>query len=126
MRTSHLALALLALLINGCSSKEGVIPKSDTTMKEIYQRTDVGQGDNLRLVTARPATDAESDVTAYTLMQTPRADFRLLPNPTMYMYVQTHLTSDGSPIPAYVTEFRMFERDEYALPGEVALPIERK
>lgn len=47
--------------------------------------------------------------------------FKTLPNPTMYMFVAPHLAADSQvPIPGYLTEFRMWERDHYALPGEIS------
>ncbi len=47
--------------------------------------------------------------------------FKRLPNPTLYMFVNAHLsTSAQVPIPAYLTEFQMWDRDHYALPGEIA------
>lgn len=45
--------------------------------------------------------------------------FPLLPNPGICMYVWPHLGGGGFPVPGYTTCFKMYERDEYALPGEV-------
>jgi hypothetical protein len=45
--------------------------------------------------------------------------FPLLPNPTLIMYVYPHLAEERAGVPGYVTQFRLYERDEYALPGEV-------
>jgi conjugative transfer region lipoprotein (TIGR03751 family) len=44
--------------------------------------------------------------------------FPLLPNPTLVMYVYPHLAEARAGVPGYVTQFRLYERDEYALPGE--------
>ncbi len=44
--------------------------------------------------------------------------FPLLPNPTLVMYVYPHLAEERAGVPGYVTQFRLYERDEYALPGE--------
>ena len=39
----------------------------------------------------------------------------------MYMFVAPHLaTNDQVPIPGYLTEFKMWEKDYYALPGEIS------
>ena len=47
--------------------------------------------------------------------------FPRLANPTLVMYVFPHLASDERvPVPGYVTTFPMYERVEYALPGEVS------
>ena len=46
--------------------------------------------------------------------------FPRLPNPTLVMYVFPHLaTEERVPVPGYATTFPMYERVEYALPGEV-------
>jgi conjugative transfer region lipoprotein (TIGR03751 family) len=45
--------------------------------------------------------------------------FPLLPNPTLVMYVYPHLAEERAGVPGYVTQFRLYARDEYALPGEV-------
>ena len=46
--------------------------------------------------------------------------FSRLPNPTLVMYVFPHLAGPSRvPVPGYATTFPMFERPEYALPGEV-------
>jgi hypothetical protein len=44
--------------------------------------------------------------------------FPLLHNPTLVMYVYPHLAEERAGVPGYVTQFRFYERDEYALPGE--------
>ena len=47
--------------------------------------------------------------------------FPRLPNPTLVMYVFPHLaTEERVPVPGYATTFPMYERVEYALPGEVS------
>lgn len=45
--------------------------------------------------------------------------FPLLPNPQLIMYVDPHLSKKGHPVPGYCVPFRLYEKDEYALPGEV-------
>jgi hypothetical protein len=44
--------------------------------------------------------------------------FPWLPNPALVMYVYPHL-AEGSGVPGYATQFRMYPVDEVALPGEV-------
>ena len=45
--------------------------------------------------------------------------FPVLPNPQLLLYVYPHLGEDGAPVPGYATAFPLYERVEYALPGEV-------
>ncbi|MGH7395628.1 MAG: TIGR03751 family conjugal transfer lipoprotein, partial [Candidatus Methylomirabilales bacterium] len=44
--------------------------------------------------------------------------FPALPNPQLVLYVYPHLGEDGAPVPGYATAFPLYERVEYALPGE--------
>lgn len=47
------------------------------------------------------------------------AIFPKLPNPTLIMYVYPHLAGPSQvPIPGYSTQFTLYEKTEYALPGE--------
>lgn len=46
-------------------------------------------------------------------------DFELLDNPMLLIYVFPHLATDERmPVPGYWTAIPMYERDEFALPGE--------
>ena len=45
--------------------------------------------------------------------------FPRLPNPTIVMYVFPHLSEEKTPIPGYSTVFQLYERDHFALPGEL-------
>jgi len=47
--------------------------------------------------------------------------FPMLPNPQIRVYVYPHMaTSTRAPVPGYTTAISLYERDEYALPNEVA------
>lgn len=120
------SLVAVALTLVGCAGSDGkVIPDSTYTMEEVYenkrQQAKVDQT-RVREVMRRPATASELSVNPYTLNNTPRSDFRLLPNPTLFMFVAPRLSMQNrSPVPGYMTEFKLYERDEYALPGEINL-----
>ena len=46
--------------------------------------------------------------------------FPTLPNPILVMHVFAHLSStENTPVPGYATAFPMYERIEFALPGEL-------
>ena len=45
--------------------------------------------------------------------------FPLYPNPTVYMYIDPHITHDGLPVLGYTTKFRLFRQDHYAMPSEI-------
>jgi conjugative transfer region lipoprotein (TIGR03751 family) len=47
------------------------------------------------------------------------SQFKRLPNPDLVMYVFPHLAgSDPAPIPGYTTVFPLYQRVQYAMPGE--------
>ena len=51
--------------------------------------------------------------------------FPELPNPKIVMYIYPHLaTRDRVPVPGYLTAFRMYDRTEFALPGENRQSVE--
>ncbi len=51
--------------------------------------------------------------------------FPRLPNPDIYIYVPPHLATESRlPVPGYTTAVPLYDRVEYALPGDVAEPVE--
>ncbi len=76
----------------------------------------------------RPILTGEAALHGYTRDAANEIDaiFPRLPNPTLVMYVFPHLAGEESvPVPGYATAFPMYERTEYALPGEVPARSER-
>lgn len=101
-------------MIKGCSSK---LP-NDSAAKplfEVYQ--DFATRDALQKRSLR--YDA-ADLTAYvrTVHNELGVRFPLLPNPSLVLFVFPHLV-DNVPIPGYATTFHLYEKNHYALPGEV-------
>jgi len=121
-------IAWISLALGGCAStKESVLPQDGPSMKAIYDAHFEGMGadDPLavrRELGTRPLGDDDVDLagysrTAHTELET---IFPRLPNPTLVMYVFPHLAgSERVPVPGYATTFTLYERVEYALPGEV-------
>lgn len=108
--------------LTGCSTKSKVIPPTDSTISSVYhsrvQATN-NNSKNLRLAVNEQLAFSDSSPEAYTLHNLKKPDYKLLPNPTLYMFVNHKLSEvDRSPIPAFMTEFKMYEKDEYALPSE--------
>ena len=49
--------------------------------------------------------------------------FPRLPNPAIYIYVPPHLATEARlPVPGYATAVPLYDRVEYALPGEMPSP----
>jgi len=140
--TKGLALALAIVVLGGCAtSKEELLTHSDRTMMDIWQQ-ETGGGDSgtgqvarrqlldARQSLRRPLTEAnvQADVQAAPAEQmrytrTARNEvyrqFHRLPNPDLVMYVYPHLAgSDPVPVPGYTTVFPLYQRVQYAMPGE--------
>ena len=121
-------IAWISLALGGCAStKESVLPQDGPSMKAIYDAHFEGMvADDpyvlRRELGTRPLGDDDVDLagysrTAHTELET---IFPRLPNPTLVMYVFPHLAgSERVPVPGYATTFTLYERVEYALPGEV-------
>lgn len=45
--------------------------------------------------------------------------FPRLPNPDMCMYVYPHLSNEQATVPGYTSCFPLYDRNQYALPGEM-------
>ena len=131
------AVTLLVLSISACTHVDDLIPQDGPTMLEIYQghlkRAGSGASAN-QDVLAAARRDAEAraglgnvkvDALAYTRNAENEIDnlFPTLENPTLVMHVFPHLATDERlPVPGYSTSFPLFERVEFALPGEPAQP----
>ncbi len=119
-----LAAAAAVSLLAGCAStQEDVIPRDGPDMLEIYRSHMQRSGSASRRPAAeRPLAGKPDARFAREAAAEIENRFPLLPNPMLVLYVYPHLAEDGAPVPGYATAFRMYERDEFALPGEVAAP----
>jgi conjugative transfer region lipoprotein (TIGR03751 family) len=116
-----LVLALVSLF--GCASgtKEDILPQDGPTMKEVYDRHfQGGAGSAPAGPPVGRMAGADPGLAGYTRDALNEIDrqFPRLPNPDLVMYVFPDLSDRGYPVPGYSTVLPMFERVEYALPGE--------
>ena len=134
--TNHWVLVLITVVLGGCAtSKENVLSRdSDTTMLDIWNQETTGASSNpasralldARQQLRRPVI--ETDFVTHPEMQVRYTrtaaneiyrQFHRLPNPDLVMYVFPHLAgTDPVPIPGYTTVFPLYQRIQYALPGE--------
>lgn len=122
-----LLLVLWTSLTACATGKDTILPADGPTMQAIYTRHFAGIGlqepERLRQqISARPIQDDAADLAGYTREAFNELDVRFprLPNPTLVLYVYPHLAgSERVPVPGYATTFPLYERVEYALPGEV-------
>ena len=134
--TDTVVAMLVAMALGGCAtSKDKVLPHGDHTMLDVWnqetggsagggqparQLLDARQGLRRPLIAADvqavPATNAAYTRTASNEIY---RQFHRLPNPDLVMYVFPHLTgSDPVPVPGYTTVFPLYQRVQYAMPGE--------
>lgn len=122
-----LVLALFLALTGCASTQEQVLPQDGPTMRAIYEahieRTGRTEPPALRArLGTRGPVEAPAWLPAATRTAVTELDttFPRLPNPTLVLYVYPHLATGARvPVPGYVTTFPLYERTEYALPGEV-------
>jgi len=123
-------LASISLGLAGCAStKEAVLPQDGPSMKTIYEKHFQEMGAQDPQVVRQELSGRAIDTGAaahhgYTREAHNEINtiFTRLPNPTLVMYVYPHLAGEeGVPVPGYATTFPMYERVEYALPGEVSM-----
>ena len=129
------ALGLISLVLSGCAgTKEAVLPQDGPPMKAIYEQhiQVMGASDPLTMREAlgnRLIVDGDGSLHGYTREAYNEIDaiFPRVPNPSLVMYVFPHLAGNEQvPVPGYVTTFPMYERVEYALPGEVPTKRQRQ
>lgn len=129
------ALGWISLVLSGCAStKDAVLPQDGPPMKAIYEQhiQQLGARDPLVIrneLGNRSIVDGDGSLYGYTREAHNEigTTFPRLPNPSLVMYVFPHLAGgEQVPVPGYVTTFPMYERVEYALPGEVPIKRQRK
>ncbi|HCE6118987.1 TPA: TIGR03751 family conjugal transfer lipoprotein [Pseudomonas aeruginosa] len=137
-----LALAAAVAVLGGCAtSKEELLTHSDRTMMDICQQETGGGGSGTGQVARRQLLDARQSLRRPLTEANVRADvqaapaeqmrytrtarnevyrqFQRLPNPDLVMYVYPHLAgTDPVPVPGYTTVFPLYQRVQYAMPGE--------
>jgi len=130
-----LILIVLATWLAGCSTtKDAMLIHGDKTMMDIWE---VGTGGSAGSLQSRQLMDARqslrrplsnADVEQTPVMQATYtrtaaneiySQFQRLPNPDMVMYIFPHLAgTDPVPVPGYTTVFPLYQRVQYAMPGE--------
>jgi conjugative transfer region lipoprotein (TIGR03751 family) len=131
-----LATLSTVVALAGCAtSKDALLTHGGHTMLEIWSQETGGPAGggrasreqlDARQALRRPLT--ETDVLAMPRIEaaytrTARNEierqFHRLPNPDLVMYVFPHLAgTDPVPVPGYSTVFPLYQRVQYALPGE--------
>lgn len=118
--------------IPSCSSIEKVVDKDGPTVEEIYNAyasaDEPSKYERRKIELMLRGSNSDQGQFMDAPLTSDRAAhlFPELPNPDLYMYVRPHAVGkSGVPIPAYVTRFKLYERDHYALPGETVETVRR-
>ena len=117
-------LGLTSLVLGCAGTKDAVLPQAGPTIQAIYAQhaRETGAHDPQAVRAAPGSRPVDGGALhGYTREAYNEIDtlFPRLANPDLVMYVFPHLAGDERvPVPGYVTAFPMYERVEYALPGE--------
>ena len=103
-----------------------MLPEGGPSMQAIYDAhvEAMGAAGSLAVrqaLNGRSVGDGAVDLAGYARTAHTELEIRFprLPNPTLVMYVFPHLAgTERVPVPGYATTFPLYERVEYALPGE--------
>ena len=148
MRWIRLTTALLAAAVAGCASNApSSVLAEGPRMIDLYRGSAVGEGgagtdespaldtrprcrwwlftrpcEGRGVESGEPQEDAGPAVAAYARTAANELEllFPRLPNPDIYIHVLPHLATEARvPVPGYTTAVPLYERVEYALPGEL-------
>ena len=98
---------LFGLGRRGEADQDAAVPPAPAPPTVPYY-TPIGLDDYRQLTAYTATTETET-----------RNLFPTLPNPTLVMYVHPHLAgAEGLPVPGYSTPLTLYERTQYALPGD--------
>lgn len=120
------ALVLTSLMLGCAGTKDAVLPRDGPSIQAIYARHALKTGMHEAGTPCPECQDcpiADGDEALDGCSRNARvaidAVFPRLANPDLVMYVFPHLAGpERVPVPGYATTFPMYERVEYALPGE--------
>ncbi|WP_337261535.1 MULTISPECIES: TIGR03751 family conjugal transfer lipoprotein [unclassified Serratia (in: enterobacteria)] len=130
-----ITLGVLVVLAGCATSKDELLPHNGNTMLDVWDQGSGGSprgGQSARQLLdtrqslRRQLTEVDHQAvlavnTAYTrtAQNEITRQFQRLPNPDLVMYVFPHLAgTDPVPVPGYSTVFPLYQRVQYAMPGE--------
>lgn len=129
----RLLVVVAVMALAGCATnKEKLLTHGGDTMLDIWNQETGGGGRasrellDARQTLRRPLTEADVQAAPGVQARYTRTaqneiyrQFHRLPNPDLVMYVFPHLAgTDPVPVPGYSTVFPLYQRVQYALPGE--------
>jgi conjugative transfer region lipoprotein (TIGR03751 family) len=116
-----LMLVILAIWISGCSTGHPLqeMSKDGKSTAELM-RQGVPESGGVHSSHAVQSDLSRYNYNPYTrnVLNETNMLFPMLPNPSLVMYIYPHISGSGVPVPGYATAFKIYETEQYALPGE--------
>lgn len=112
-----LTLLIMAIWISGCSTS-APLKKMQTNGQSTAELMRGQAMSSQNSTPIRPVFDYNYGQYTRNSMSELEVLFPRLPNPTLVMFVYPHMSRAGVPVPGYSTAFPLFDKVEYALPGE--------
>ena len=108
-------ISLIATYLNGCGQKQAIFESGQTPLMQAYEDVAAKQARYYD----RPLQHGTADLSGYVRTAQNELDtrFPLLPNPTITLFVFPHISGEA-PVPGYITQFKLYNKQHYALPGE--------
>lgn len=107
---------LLTVLIGGCGStpKSVIFDKDSPTMESILQGNAKG-----KLTFSEKAHGRGESLAHNGTVNANQNVFRELDNPTLFLYIEPHVTKGGTYLPGMTVPYKQYNKVEFALPGEL-------
>ncbi len=121
IRVGLISAALSLVSCSGAFKGHSPIPGNANTIEQIYNQHQANTNPIFQQPAPAPASDTELWGYTRQVNNELSVHFPRLPNPTIILYVFPHLSLEGNPVPGYSTVFQMYEKVEYALPGELLM-----
>ncbi len=116
IRTPPAIVLLLIAALSGCAGnpKRTIFNDANPSMESILA---VNQSSN---VTFSKARVSRGEAIAHNGSRHPNQNvFRELENPTLFLYIEPHVTNSGTYIPGMTVPYKLYKQVEFALPGEL-------
>ena len=115
-----LIISLACLISTGCTtSSADLYDENSVTLKQLQSQRGSSHGE--AGLKDKVSLWSDNQLQAFSRTQANELEniFPQMPNPTIYIYIDPHITQGGLPIPGVTTKTKMMMRDQYALPHEV-------
>lgn len=122
MKQTHPTLATFSVmllgvtLLGGCGGnpKRTIFNESNPSMESLLA---INQSSKIAFT---KAPVSRSDAIAHSGTLHPNQNvFRELENPTLFLYIEPHVTKSGTYIPGMTVPYKLYNQVEFALPGEL-------